>query len=229
MFPVNIRILETFSSKQNYLLKVMDESNLYMLKISRHPSVNALSAYRDEFLSMQSLCHPCLPIYYGIKEDYYLKDSTMTHPALCMEYCDGDSLSAYHTLSTNDMIHILVTIGDALQYLLDHGILYTDLHPDNILLCKSSVKLIDFTYSYCFGINNNPSYTPKISYQLDQRLPAQQLLIQALTLLAKQLFELNQMISIPYELSSIIQTGMSPHPSISLIDFIALLRKKLTA
>lgn len=94
---------------------------------------------------------------------------------LCMEHCEGTLLpELVPSLSLKDLLRILFSTGEVLAYLLENGILYTDLHPSNLLIRTTGqhrmVTLLDFTYCYYFLNNPKPPYTLRFSYNLSPDL-----------------------------------------------------------
>ena len=77
-------------------------------------------------------------------------------------------------LTFEEINAVILTTGDILLYLLKNGVLYTDLHPSNLLLSRDftpegktqmQVTLVDFTYCYYFlQTNPAPSYSLRFSY-----------------------------------------------------------------
>jgi serine/threonine protein kinase len=162
----------------------------FVIKTPRQATASIREAYEDEYESLKSLSHPVLPHYYALCTNFRLPVQTEASdfcPALVMEYIDGIPLSSMPHLTTKQLQKYILDLGDCLLYLLDHGVLYTDLHPGNLLIQNESLKLIDFTRAYYYQRNPYPTYTPKISYHLDPNLKAQQLLTQSVTHLLQNL------------------------------------------
>lgn len=100
-----------------------------------------------------------------------------------MECCDGCLLpKLVPFLALEDLLYLLLSTGKVLSYLLEKGILYTDLHPSNVLIRTLdghlAITLLDFTYCYYFLNNPNPPYELRFSYNLSPDLKGQQMLIQ---------------------------------------------------
>lgn len=213
-----LTILSILASKrQSILYKVTDGTSFYVLKTPKLANDSDVEAYKDEFETLKHISHPVLPKYYGFYPNLIIPDAKKDRPALLMEYVDGAPLSAYEYLTTKELKKYILDLGDALLTLLTNGILYTDLHPGNLLIQNGELKLIDFTKAYYFMRNPYPSYTPKISYQLDQNLKGQQMLTQALTLLLIHLSEQFDVKNIPL---SLIQLGEHPHSGLTFHDFL---------
>lgn len=220
----NLSILSILASpRQNILYKVTDGISIYVLKTPRKCSDADREAYEDEYETLKNLSHPVLPKYYSFFPEIKLPDTQGHVPCILMEYIQGTPLSSIPYLTTKQLKKYILDLGNALFALLKHGVLYTDLHPGNLILFEEQIKLIDFTRAYYFLRNPYPSYTPKISYQLDQNLKGQQLLIQALTLLIVHLSEKFSIQNIPL---SLIELGMHPHSGISFSEFLDTLAGK---
>lgn len=213
-----ITILSILASKrQSILYRVTDGTSLYVLKTPKLVNCSDVEAYEDEFETLKHVSHPVLPKYYDFHPNLIIPDAKGDRPALLMEYVEGIPLSAYKHLTTKELKKYILDLGDALLTLLTHGVLYTDLHPGNLLIRNGELKLIDFTRAYYFLRNPYPSYTPKISYQLNQNLKGQQLLTQALTLLLVHLSEQFDVKNIPL---SLIRLGEHPHSGLIFHDFL---------
>ena len=131
--------------KHSLIYLVSDSSSDYAVKIPRHTSSSVLEAYTDEFLTLKELSHPVLPVYYYFFPEISLSPSMEPAPALFMEYIDGISLSSVDFLMPRTLKQYMLELGDALLTLLLHGVLYTDLHPANLLIQNGSLRLVDFT------------------------------------------------------------------------------------
>jgi len=100
------------------------------------------SIIQHESEILKILKHPGIPTLYDIQKDekyYYLIE----------EFFDGEVLSKYakkEKLNSEIIGKILLSLIDILCYLhqLPDPVLYLDLQPDNILICKEQVALIDF-------------------------------------------------------------------------------------
>ena len=148
---------------------------------------------------------------------------------LCMEHCQGVPLSRIQDrLDRSQLLGILVLAGELLHFLLNHGILYTDLNPDNLLVNEEETRLrvvlLDFTYCYYFLKNPNPEYGLRFSYDLDPSLKGQQLLIQELAFLFEDMIRTRADEKKDSELSSLVlslyEAGKNPSPSLSLQDYL---------
>lgn len=102
------------------------------------------SQFLQEALIMKDLHHPSIPVIYDIEE-------TNTHCYLIEEFLEGESLNALvlrqSNLTRSMVIHYGIQICSLVQYLHSAGrdpILYLDLQPKNLLLCRGTIKLVDF-------------------------------------------------------------------------------------
>lgn len=92
---------------------------------------------------LKDLKHSLIPIIYDFEEDN-------DYSYIILEYIDGQSLTNYmrqvHTIPISLILKIGVQICELIEYLntLNNPILYLDLKPDNIILSKDIVHLIDF-------------------------------------------------------------------------------------
>lgn len=203
--------------RQSVLYQVTDGTSFYVLKTPKNLSDSDLEAYEDEYETLKKISHPVIPKYYAFYSDLYIPDFREPRPAILMEYVEGTPLSTMEYLTTKQLKKYILDLGDALLTLLMEGVLYTDLHPGNLILRDGQIKLIDYTRAYYYLRNPYPTYTPKISYQLDQNLKGQQLLVQALTFLLLHLAEQFSVKNIPL---SILQWGEHPHSALTFSDFL---------
>ena len=239
MFPELFSDFTFYQKKKDILIyKATDASHQYILKCSENTSPIVRQALLDEYNGLRSLSHPSLPHYYGFKEDFLLPKTAKPALALCMEYCEGTLLPALvRKLSLNQLLSIVLATGEVLAYLLDNGILYTDLHPSNILVRNEDtdlqITLLDFTYCYYFLKNPNPPYSLRFSYNLSPNLKGQQLLIQELTFFFHALLELKEEAArekfpkepLPFSLYMLLETGNHPAETLSLREFLIMLKK----
>ena len=203
--------------KQSLLYLVSNDSSRFVLKTPRISSASLKEAYEDEFETLKEISHPVLPRYYAYYEDILLPGNETSVPGLLMEYVEGVPLSSIEHLTTKQLKKYILDLADGLFTLLANGVLYTDLHAGNLIITGCRIRLLDFTQAYYFLRNPYPSYTPKISYQLDQNLKGQKLLIQALTLLLLNLPKNCSIKGIP---PSLLQFGSHPQGNITFPEFI---------
>lgn len=102
------------------------------------------SGFLRETAVLRNLRHPGIPIIYDMEEDsifYYLIE----------EYLEGESLYALVNRQGSLTGTKLISFGMELCQIMDYlhsfkpnPILYLDLQPHNILICRGTLKLIDF-------------------------------------------------------------------------------------
>lgn len=211
------------SPRNSILYQVTDGTQSFVLKTSRFSSAEEEEAFRDEYETIKKIIHPGIPRYYAYYPALELSDLSAPVPAILMEYVEGTPLSAIQHLTTDKLKKYILDLGDALLTLLYNGVLYMDLHPGNLIIHDDRIRLIDYTKAYYYLTNPNPSYMPKISYQINQLLPGQQILIQAVTFLIVRLQEQFSIQTVP---SSLIQLGEHPHSGVSFSEFLAMLDRE---
>lgn len=238
MFPESFSAFTFYQKKKDILIyKATDATRQYILKCSENMNPVIRQAFVDEYEGLCSLSHPSIPRYYGFKEDFSLPGTDETSLALCMEHCDGILLPALAAeLSLNQLLSVMLKTGEVLFYLLEHGILYTDLHPSNLLIKNADtdlqITLLDFTYCYYFLSNPNPPYSLRFSYNLSPNLKGQQLLIQELTFFFHALLELKEestnnssKLSLPFSVYMLLETGNHPAETLSLQEFLVMIKE----
>ena len=211
------------NARNSILYKVSFENRLCVLKVSRSFLLSDQEAFRDEYETMRLMNYPAFPKYYAYYPALSLPDLVKPVPAVLMEYMDGIPFTSIQHLTIKQLKKYILDLGDALLILLKSGVLYMDLHPGNLMLCNDRIRLIDFTKAYYYLTNPNPSYIPKISYQINQHLGGQQILIQALTSLILHLPDYFKTESFP---ASLIQLGLHPHSGISFAEFLDRIEKE---
>ena len=103
----------------------------------------AYEAFRREALIMKSLRHPAIPIVYDLEEDQEFL-------YLIEEYLKGISLytliERQGVMQEAEAVHYGVQICRLVEFLHSQGepILYLDLQPNNLIICGSIVKIVDF-------------------------------------------------------------------------------------
>lgn len=238
MFPESFSAFTFYQKKKDILIyKAADTSHQYILKCSEDTNPVIRQALIDEYEGLHSLSHCSIPRYYGFKEDFFLPETKEPSLALCMEYCEGTLLPALASeLSLKQLLSVMLKTGEVLSYLLEHGILYTDLHPSNLLIRNTDadvqITLLDFTYCYYFLSNPNPPYGLRFSYNLSPNLKGQQLLIQELTFFFHALLELkeenassNTKLSLPFSVYMLLETGSHPAETLSLQEFLVMIKE----
>ncbi len=100
-------------------------------------------ARQNEAYILKSLFHPSIPIVYDIEKDKY-------GSYIIEEYLEGLTLKEYVNkegkLREETILGFSMQICDLIQYIhsIKRPLLYLDLKPDNIIISKDAVKLIDF-------------------------------------------------------------------------------------
>lgn len=209
------------------LYRAADTSRQYILKSIITKDTAVRQAFYDEYETLSALRHPSIPVYYWLKEDYFLPGAETGALTLCMEDCSRPAPSTL--FSVDELCQILLKTTDILSYLLDNGVLYTDLNPSNLIIsqCQEgyAVTLIDFTYCYYFLRNPSPAYSLRFSYNISPQKKGRQFLIQALTFLFYDLIEANRIETLPSSIYQLLETGRNPSEELSLEDYSAMLRR----
>ena len=87
--------------------------------------------FKREARAVAALNHPCICTIYDVGPNY-----------IVMEYIDGTPLRG--PASADEVLPYAMQICDALAAAHEKGITHRDLKPDNILLTRSGIKLLDF-------------------------------------------------------------------------------------
>ena len=185
-------------------------------------------AFSDEYQVMHSLSHPGIPAYYGMIEDFPLPDREGHALALCMEDCLKMPQLDLAGLSWPDLIETLSQICGILSYLLENGVLYTDLNPTNILLHYDKgieVSLVDYSFCYFFLENPYPEYSLRFSYNLSPKLKGQQLLIQEMSFLLQELIDQRTNSQVPSSLYRLLEAGKNPPDYLSLSEYSSMIKE----
>jgi serine/threonine-protein kinase len=130
-----------------YLAEREDLGSQAAIKILRD---SALSPMRRQRFAMeqQLLAHLNHPSIARLYDADTLEDGT---PFIVMEYVEGSPLSVYvesRQLSVDDLLRLVRSICEAVQYAHSQAIIHRDLKPSNILVTDEGViKLLDFGIS----------------------------------------------------------------------------------
>lgn len=217
-----------FQKKKDITLyRAADEAHRYILKSIITKDAAVRQAFCDECETLSALRHPSIPVYYWLREDYRLPGQEEGALTLCMEDCSRPAPEK--PLSIQELCRILYQTARVLAYLLEHGVLYTDLNPSNLIIsrCREdyAVTLVDYTYCYYFLRNPYPMYQLRFSYDVSPNLKGQQFLIQELTYLLYDLMEENHIEALPSLVYQLLETGRHPSEELSLYDFQEMLRR----
>jgi serine/threonine protein kinase len=220
----NIKAISFFRKKRNVLLyKASFNDSPVILKCMSSPEHSARQAFCDEYKVMSRLSHPGIPTYHWIRESFCLPDFKDPVLALCMEDCSPDHEADISSLSLGQLLKILYKVSSLLSWLLEEGVLYTDLNPTNLILDEMedsiTVHLVDYTCCYFFLENPYPEYSLRFSYDLSPDLKGQQLLIQELSFLLQDLLNDREDILIPSSVYRLMEEGKRPSISLSLAEY----------
>lgn len=132
--------------------------------------------HSSEVRILKDLKHPAIPIVYDLEEDE-------NYIYLIEEFIQGESLKAFMLnhdyFSQTEIIVLGLQVCDILEYLHSvqpEPILYLDLKPDHIFMCKDGIKLIDFSIAMigrskgqCTGTQGFAAPEQKKGELLDER------------------------------------------------------------
>ena len=135
-------------------------------KLLRHVAIKILppqlaldAEWKERFLrearAIAQVNHPNIATIYSI--DQY-EDSFF----IAMELIEGEALSsmiAQGPLSPADAVRVAVHVADGLSEAHEKGIVHRDIKPDNILVSKKVVKILDFGIAKQLGGTADPALT----------------------------------------------------------------------
>lgn len=230
MFPHSFLSLQFYQKKKDIVLyKASDVSHRYILKAIIPKDSSVKQAFYDEYHTLHSLHHPSIPVYYGLAEHFHFPDFPGEYLALCMEDCSLPKNQLINHCTIKNLGQILNQVTEVLSYLLDKGVLYTDLNPSNLILSRQEKKIhltmVDYTYCYYFLRNPKPDYSLRFSYNLSPKLKGQQLLIQEITYLACALMEDHRITGLSSNIYRLLETGKNPPEGLSLQDFSLMIQE----
>jgi eukaryotic-like serine/threonine-protein kinase len=118
----------------------------------------ARKRFRQEALSLSRLSHPHIATVY----DFDTQDGV---DFLVMEYLEGESLAGRlrrGPLPFDQLLRTAIEIANALGAAHRQGVIHRDLKPDNIMLTKSGIKVLDFGLAKLKDMRRTPD-TPGVS------------------------------------------------------------------
>lgn len=140
------RVLGRGRSGTVYLARHMELDEYRAIKrVSK--SHTGYEQFRKEALILKTLRHPGIPIVYDLEEDEQ-------YSYLIEEFLEGDSL--YALISETGQFSKAMTVSYGIQicrlvyslhFCKPTPILYLDLQPKNLLLCRQAIKLVDFDHA----------------------------------------------------------------------------------
>lgn len=138
------------------ILRLLGSGGTARVYLARHIRLNSYRAIkcisknhplyylqRNEAIILKGLKHTCIPIIYDIEED---EEGSY----IIEQYLEGSTLKEYvqvkGPLSEHIVIEYAIQLCGLIHYLhsFDRPLLYLDLKPENIMICDSHLKLIDF-------------------------------------------------------------------------------------
>lgn len=144
-FGATFRALRLEDDKQILIKQMLDQASYDQFRNQ------LIRSFRREAKFLSSIRHPAFPRGY----EYFQKGKSIY---LVMDFINGrelaKALSDYRTqngkVEDGLVVYLGIEIADALQKLHDHGYIYRDLKPQNVMLdgVSSKVKLIDFGTLY---------------------------------------------------------------------------------
>ena len=127
-----------FQKKKDITLyRAADEAHHYILKSIITKDAAVRQAFCDEFETLSHLRHPSIPVYYWLKENVMLPGQETGALTLCMEDCSRPAPCA--PLSMDALCVVMTKTAGILAYLLENGVLYTDLNPSNLIFSPMGV------------------------------------------------------------------------------------------
>ncbi|MDI9510189.1 MAG: serine/threonine protein kinase [Clostridiales bacterium] len=159
------------------LIKLLGQGGTAKVYLAQHIKLNSFRAIKHiskhnslykrqlkEAHILKDLKHSCIPIVYDIEED---EDGSY----IIEQYLEGETLSEFvskrNHLNEDIIIHFALQLCDLIKYLHSEKrpILYIDLKPENIIISKDTLKLIDFGSAvFCDEVENNLEFYGTIGY-----------------------------------------------------------------
>lgn len=145
-----------------------------------------LDALDKEFDIGVNLSHPALPHYHEFHRDY-----------IVMDFIDGQTLSDLirnrdpWLAQEKNLLYVLRTLVDVVDYLHRHNVIHCDINPDNIMITANghNLVLIDFDKCYSDALDDTPG--DPVKYGLpSERAGSVAIDFQGMELVARQLLPL---------------------------------------
>ncbi|CAB4492068.1 kinase-like domain-containing protein [Rhizophagus irregularis DAOM 181602=DAOM 197198] len=164
--PQDFKILSEVSSGASALVYNVCREDTTMFAIKKFRSSSKEAAIVNEiFLTGMASPYPSIIQFYGLTK---LQDET--NYSLVLEYAEGGTLKQYLrdnavSFGWKNQLRFAKEIASAISWLHNVvGIIHADLHPDNILISKGTIKLADFGCSYLKGSKRNTQVRGVIPY-----------------------------------------------------------------
>ncbi|QTA81784.1 Protein kinase domain-containing protein [Desulfonema limicola] len=127
------RVYKVHDSVRNEVLALKELSRQHIV------SQASILGFKNEFRIMSEFQHPHMVkvFEFGI--------SAHNHPFITMEFIPGKNLSELSSLSTDQVVEIIINIAQAASCIHSRLYVHRDLKPDNIkLMDDNTIKLLDF-------------------------------------------------------------------------------------
>ena len=212
------------------VIKSIGEGSFSKVILVRHISLNHLRAVKviprntDKFSNdffeariLTELNHPGIPKIYDIEKDE-------SNIYLVEEYIDGESLDEYllhrQFISLERFLDICIELCEIFTYLhtkIPEPIIYKDLKPEHIIVCRERIKLIDFGISiYVSNSGNNFNRLGNVDFSAPEVFCSDQITLSA------DLFSIGKLMGYIYTYLStsnpkvlkIIQKATHPDPAL---------------
>ncbi len=144
-FGATFRALRQSDEKQILIKQMLDQSSYDQFK------TELMKSFRREAKFLRKIKHPAFPRGY----EYFERNKSFY---LVMDFINGKELSkaveeyrkAHGKVEDGLLVYLGMEIADALEVIHQHGYIYRDLKPQNVMLdgISSRVKLIDFGTLY---------------------------------------------------------------------------------
>ncbi|CAB4392918.1 unnamed protein product [Rhizophagus irregularis] len=157
--PQGFRVLDKIASGPSTLVYSSRWKDASKFAIKNFIGSSSKDAIVNEiYLNKKVNSHPNIIQFYGLTK---LQDENYS---LVLEYAEGGTLGKYLrndsiSFKWESQLKFAMEIASAISWLHDDvGIIHGDLHPNNILIHKESIKLADFGRSCIKGSNYNTEF-----------------------------------------------------------------------